>query len=213
MKTPDPRAFRSGRHFAAWARPHAQGPFHAGKTRLGKITRAGDEDLSPPAGDRGDRGDPAGQASPRHHSHWLLALIQRKPPKLAAVALANKVARILEADGHRGDVRRDADQCHGGSRRRLNRLAGRRLVRRPTRKLQEQMERSIEQRCETSVDPLAAKQSPGCLELASRKHLGQRSTIALIAGHMDATDPTHSKSSCATGPSTYGSLRSAGTTA
>jgi transposase len=29
-----------------------------------------------------------------HHSHWLLALIQRKPPKLAAVALANKVARI-----------------------------------------------------------------------------------------------------------------------
>jgi transposase len=29
-----------------------------------------------------------------HHSRWLLALIQRKPPKLAAVALANKVARI-----------------------------------------------------------------------------------------------------------------------
>jgi transposase len=30
-----------------------------------------------------------------HHSRWLLALIQRKPPKLAAVALANKVARIV----------------------------------------------------------------------------------------------------------------------
>ncbi|MGY4318015.1 transposase [Bradyrhizobium sp. JR3.5] len=30
-----------------------------------------------------------------HHSRWLLALIKRKPPKLAAVALANKVARIV----------------------------------------------------------------------------------------------------------------------
>jgi transposase len=27
-------------------------------------------------------------------SHWLLGLLKRKPPKLAAVALANKVARI-----------------------------------------------------------------------------------------------------------------------
>jgi transposase len=39
MKTPDPRAFPSGRHFAAW--DHST----AGKTRLGKITRAGDEAL------------------------------------------------------------------------------------------------------------------------------------------------------------------------
>jgi transposase len=31
------------------------------------------------------RGDP---------SPWLLALLKRKPPKLAAVALANKIARI-----------------------------------------------------------------------------------------------------------------------
>ncbi len=27
-------------------------------------------------------------------SPWLLALLKRKPPKLAAVALANKIARI-----------------------------------------------------------------------------------------------------------------------
>jgi transposase len=31
------------------------------------------------------RGDP---------SPWLMALLKRKPPKLAAVALANKIARI-----------------------------------------------------------------------------------------------------------------------
>src|SRR6202167_1605433 len=29
-----------------------------------------------------------------HPSRWLLALLKRKPPKLAAVALANKIARI-----------------------------------------------------------------------------------------------------------------------
>jgi transposase len=66
----------------------------AGKTRLGKITRAGDERLRSVlvAGAtaviqqaKQGRGDP---------SPWLLALLKRKPPKLAAVALANKIARI-----------------------------------------------------------------------------------------------------------------------
>ena len=44
-----------------------------------------------------------------HHSRWLLALIQRKPAKLAAVALANKVARIawkLMATGESYDATR-----------------------------------------------------------------------------------------------------------
>ena len=43
------------------------------------------------------------------HSRWLLALIARKPPKLAAVALANKVARIawkLMATGESYDAAR-----------------------------------------------------------------------------------------------------------
>ena len=94
MKTPDPRAFRSGRHFAAWLGLTPTDHSTAGKTRLGKITRAGDEDLR--------RLLVIGataviQQARRHrgqHSPWLLALIGRKPPKLAAVALANKVARI-----------------------------------------------------------------------------------------------------------------------
>jgi len=29
-----------------------------------------------------------------HHSRWLADLLRRKPPKLVAVALANKTARI-----------------------------------------------------------------------------------------------------------------------
>ncbi len=94
MKTPDPHAFLSGRHFAAWLGLTPKDHSTAGKTRLGKITRAGDEVLrrllvvgatAVIQQVRNGRGRP---------SPWLLALLKRKPPKLAAVALANKIARI-----------------------------------------------------------------------------------------------------------------------
>jgi transposase len=94
MKMPDPHAFPSGRHFAAWLGLTPKDHSTAGKTRLGKITRAGDELLRSVlvAGAtaviqqaRRVRGRP---------SRWLLELLKRKPPKLAAVALANKIARI-----------------------------------------------------------------------------------------------------------------------
>lgn len=94
MKTPDPHAFRSGRLFAAWLGLTPKDHSTAGKTRLGKITRAGDETLrrllvaGATAVIRQTR---LGRGQP---SRWLLALLKRKPPKLAAVALANKVARI-----------------------------------------------------------------------------------------------------------------------
>src|ERR1700760_4218651 len=45
MKTPDPELFRSGRQFTAWIGLTPQDHSTAGKTRLGVITRAGDEDL------------------------------------------------------------------------------------------------------------------------------------------------------------------------
>ena len=94
MKAPDPRLFPSGRHFAAWIGLTPKDHSTAGKTRLGKITRAGDEMLRSVlvAGAtaviqqaKNGRGRPA---------PWLLTLLKRKPPKLAAVALANKIARI-----------------------------------------------------------------------------------------------------------------------
>jgi transposase len=94
MKTPDPGAFRSGRLFAAWLGLTPKDHSTAGKTRLGKITRAGDETLrrllvaGATAVIRQAR---LGRGRP---SCWLLALLKRKPAKLAAVALANKVARI-----------------------------------------------------------------------------------------------------------------------
>jgi len=94
MKTPDPRAFPSGRHFAAWLGLTPKDHSTAGKTRLGKITRAGDEMLRSVL----VAGATAVIQQARHGrgraSPWLLALLKCKPSKLAAVALANKIARI-----------------------------------------------------------------------------------------------------------------------
>jgi len=93
MKTPAPQLFKSGRQFAAWIGLTPKDHSTAGKVRLGVITRAGDEALrsvlvvgATAVIQHVRRG---GRASP-----WLAELVKRKPPKLAAVALANKTARI-----------------------------------------------------------------------------------------------------------------------
>jgi len=95
MKTPDPHAFRSGRQFAAWIGLTPKDHSTAGKTRHGVITRAGDETLRSllVVGATAVIWQ-ARRGTGRCASPWLLALLKRKPPKLAAVALANKIARI-----------------------------------------------------------------------------------------------------------------------
>jgi transposase len=94
IKTPQPGTFRSGRDFAAWIGLTPKDHSTAGKVRMGGITRAGDEVLRKML----VVGATAliqqvrrGRSKP---SPWLAAIIARKPPKLAAVALANKTARI-----------------------------------------------------------------------------------------------------------------------
>jgi transposase len=92
LKTPDPAAFASGRDFAAWLGLTPKDHSTAGKLRLGAITKAGDEALRAVlvAGAMSMiKLAVKGQGSP-----WLVALVKRKAPKLAAVALANKIARI-----------------------------------------------------------------------------------------------------------------------
>src|SRR5229473_2299795 len=88
LKVPDPKAFRSGRHFAAWIGITPRENSTAGKHRPGKISRQGDESLrrvlvlgATAVIQQAKRG----RAAP-----WLLELLARKPKKLAAVALANK---------------------------------------------------------------------------------------------------------------------------
>jgi len=94
MKTPDPHLFPSGRHFAAWIGLTPKDHSTAGKTRLGKITRAGDEMLRSVLVAGATAVIQQARRGRGHPSPWLTALLARKPPKLAAVALANKMARI-----------------------------------------------------------------------------------------------------------------------
>jgi transposase len=95
LKVPDPTVFRSGRHFAAWLGITPREHSTAGRQRLGRISRQGDEGLR--------RLLVLGataviqQAKPGRASPWLLQLLARKPKKLAAIALANKMARIIRA--------------------------------------------------------------------------------------------------------------------
>ena len=108
MKVTDPHAFRCGRDLAAWIGLTPKDHSTAGKQRLGVITRAGDETLRRVLvvgataliqQARKGRGNP---------SPWLTGLLRRKPPKLVAVALANKTARIawkLMVSGERYDPR------------------------------------------------------------------------------------------------------------
>jgi transposase len=95
LKVTDPKGFRSARHFAAWLgltpKEHATG----GRRRPGRISRQGDETLRRLlvlGATARIRFAKAGRASP-----WLIDLLARRPKKLAAVALANKMARILWA--------------------------------------------------------------------------------------------------------------------
>ena len=103
----DPAAFQSGRHLAAWIgltpKEHSTG----GKQRMGGISRAGNERLrrllvtGATAVIRF-----ATQPGNKHASEWLLKLLQNKPRKLVAVALANKIARIAWAMMKSGEAYR-----------------------------------------------------------------------------------------------------------
>ena len=94
IKVGDAKAFRSGRDFSAWIGLTPKNHSTAGKTRLGTITRAGDEMLRSVLVVGATALIRQTRQRRGHPSPWLSGLLQRKPPKLAAVALANKTARI-----------------------------------------------------------------------------------------------------------------------
>ena len=93
----DPAQFASGRHFSAWLgltpREHSSG----GKQRIGGISRAGDDRLRQLLVLGATAVIQHAKPGRRGVSPWLLSLLERRPRKLAAVALANKMARIAWA--------------------------------------------------------------------------------------------------------------------
>jgi transposase len=91
------KQFKSARHFAAWLGLVPRQCSTAGKPRLGGISRAGDERLRQLLVVGATAVIQHAKPGCRSASPWLLALLGRKPRKLAAVALANKTARIVWA--------------------------------------------------------------------------------------------------------------------
>ena len=96
--------FQSARHFAAWLglvpRQHSTG----GKTRLGRITKAGNREIR--------RLLVLGATSMVHRAPgwnsaagaWTRGILERRPVRLVTVALANKMARIAWAVMTRKEV-------------------------------------------------------------------------------------------------------------
>jgi len=113
MKVPNPKAFRCGRDFSAWIGLTPKDHSTAGKTRLGVITRAGDEALRSVLIAGATAVIQQVKKGKGHPSPWLVELLKRKPRKLAAVALANKMARVawkLMVSGERYNPARTAAQ-------------------------------------------------------------------------------------------------------
>jgi len=93
----DATQFASGRHFAAWLGLVPRENSTGGKQRLGGISRAGDERLRQLLVLGATSVIRYAKPGRPGVSAWLLALLERKPRKLAAVALANKMARVIWA--------------------------------------------------------------------------------------------------------------------
>jgi transposase len=102
----NPHGFRCGRLCAAWVGLTPKNHSSGGKQRLGGITRAGDESLRAVLVSGATAYIQQVRRGRIVPSPWLAALLERKPPKLAAVALANKTMRIawkLMTTGERYD--------------------------------------------------------------------------------------------------------------
>jgi len=101
----DPHQFTSGRQFAAWLALSPKANSSGGKERLGRISKMGDQYLRRLL----VNGTTSRLRWIRRHPEthpWAASLLQRKPAMLVAVALANKVARVVWADMTRGEYYR-----------------------------------------------------------------------------------------------------------
>jgi transposase len=99
----DPKAFRSGRNFSAWIglvpKQHSSG----GREKLGGISKQGDRYLRSLFTAGALAVIRYAKIHGTKHRPWLTALLARRPTKVAAIALANKIARTAWAIMARGE--------------------------------------------------------------------------------------------------------------
>jgi transposase len=99
----DPKAFRSARDFSAWIglvpKQHSSG----GKDRLGSISKQGDRYLRSLFVVGALAVIRYAKIHGTKHRPWLTSLLARRPTKVAAIALANKIARMAWAMMAKGE--------------------------------------------------------------------------------------------------------------
>ena len=102
----DPHQFRSGREFAAWLGLTPRQKSSGGKERLGRITKMGDRYLRQLLVIGATSMIRRAKQKPDTVDPRIVALLARKPARVASVAMANKMARIAWAVMPRDQVYR-----------------------------------------------------------------------------------------------------------
>jgi len=103
----DPKAFRSGRDFSAWIGLVPKQNSSGGKEKLGSITKQGDRYLRSLFTAGALAVIRYAKIHGTRHRPWLSKLLERRSTKVAAIALANKIARMAWAMMAKGERYRE----------------------------------------------------------------------------------------------------------
>jgi transposase len=110
----DPKAFKTGREFAAWIGLVPRQNSTGGKDRLGSISKQGDRYLRRLLIVGALSVVKSARARPDKYP-WIMTLLGRRPAKVVAVALANKMARIAWAVLAKGETYRASAHTTSGA--------------------------------------------------------------------------------------------------